>query len=81
MKRLEGVHWHKFGCELNWAVVKTNPTKTHVVNTLNSLVGPALGFATSKRDRRLLKFLLTKLTSATYLSLFTKIYKKRFEKK
>ncbi|WAQ93675.1 hypothetical protein MAR_006146 [Mya arenaria] len=68
IRRLEGVQWQRLILELNWPVVNTNSIKSEIVKKVSSLIVPALGFATSDRDRDLLKFLLTKLTSATYLS-------------
>lgn len=68
IRRHEGVQWQRLIHEMKWPDMNIKSSKSDIMNKVNALIVPALGFATSDRDRDLLKFILTKLTSATYMS-------------
>ena len=67
IKRLQGIEWSKVINDISWPAV-LNSNKAKFINACNSLIIPALGFASSERDRKLLKFVLTKLTNVNLLS-------------
>ena len=67
IKRLQGKEWSKVINDISWPAV-LNSNKAKFINACNSLIIPALGCASSERDRKLLKFVLTKLTNVNLLS-------------
>ena len=66
-KKLHGVQWDNFLNNLEWPSMD-QLVKSEIVKNINSFIKPALSYATNERDRQNLKFILTKLTGAKYLS-------------
>ncbi|KAL3871146.1 hypothetical protein ACJMK2_039163 [Sinanodonta woodiana] len=66
-KRLAGVEWGRFIGELEWPS-KDKLVKEEIMKLVQHVIKPALSFATTQNDRQLLKFVLTIITSASYLS-------------
>lgn len=66
VKKLKGVEWGKMVGELDWPVFETKFRQTFDAK-LKTLIPSALKYCTEK-DRHLLKLILVKLTSKTYLT-------------
>jgi len=66
-KRLSGVQWTLLINKIEWPSLD-QLVKAETIKKINTFVKPALSFATTERDRQILKFILTKLTGAKYMS-------------
>lgn len=66
-KRLEGVAWTDMIGKLEWPTLD-KLLKDETLNRVQSFIEPALGYASTARDRNLLKCMLTMITGASALS-------------
>lgn len=66
VKRHEGIGWAKMIDELKWPSMET-VFREQVSHKLHELIKPALSYA-SEKDRHILKLILLKMTSSTYLN-------------
>lgn len=67
VKKVSGVEWAGLVEKLEWPNLDQK-FKRHVSEKLNECFQSALGFATSEKDRHILKLILSKLTSVNFLS-------------
>lgn len=66
VKKIAGVNWTELMEKFNWPM-KTEITNANIADKLNGYVKPALKYASTERDRQMLKLLLIKLTSVNFL--------------
>lgn len=67
VKKCDGVQWSQIVNELQWPN-KENLVKETVSRKLEGFVKPALAYASSHKDRQILKLLLSKITSTEYMT-------------
>ena len=66
VKKVSGIQWAKLIDDLNWPN-KENLMKQGVTERLQGIIKPALSYASTERNRHILKLLLYKITSSTLM--------------